>query len=157
MATYNVSWVEQVNAAGNECVLTLDELWQGCLLLARSPQIFTSAISKCELDADDGNNITRTLYFSEGPQTELKQSVSLSPGTKFECESETGNRVTTMVFRGLSGSIDDAYLSIEYAIPIANMGPDLESAKQSYAAKAKQNLVEGVKTMRELKAQGKLG
>lgn len=62
-----------------------------------------------------------------------------------------------MVFCGLSGSTDDAYLSIEYAIPIANMGPDLESAKQAFAAKAKHNLVDGVKTMRELKAQGKLG
>lgn len=82
MATYNVSWVEQVNAAGNQDVLTLDELWQGCLLLARSPQTFTSAISKCELDADDGNTIIRTLYFSEGPQTKLKQAICLSPGTK---------------------------------------------------------------------------
>lgn len=62
-----------------------------------------------------------------------------------------------MVFPGVSGSADDAYLSIEYCIPISNMGSDLEKAKEDYAEKAKQNLVDGVKTMRELKAQGKLG
>jgi hypothetical protein len=82
MANYNVAWVEQVNATGSQPVLTLDELWQGCLLLARSPQTFTSVISKCELEADEGNTLTRTLFFSEGPQAKLKQTISLSPGTK---------------------------------------------------------------------------
>ncbi|KAF3396436.1 hypothetical protein F1880_007219 [Penicillium rolfsii] len=157
MATYNVSWVEQVNGAGSQPVLTLDDLWQGCILLAKSPQTFTSAIAKCEFDADGGNTFTRTLYFSEGPQARLGQTITLSPGTKFECKSDTGNQVTTTVFRGLSGSADDAYLSIEYSIPIANMGPDIKKAKEAFATKAKQNLVDGVKTIRELKAQGKLG
>jgi hypothetical protein len=82
MANYNVAWVEQVNATGIRPLLTLDELWQGCLLLARSPQTFTSVISKCELEADEGNTLTRTLFFPEGPQAKLKQTISLSPGTK---------------------------------------------------------------------------
>lgn len=82
MTDYNVSWVMPANAPGEQDVLTLDDLWQGCLLLARSPETFTSAISKCDIEDDDGNTLIRTLYFSERPQAMLKQTICLSPGVK---------------------------------------------------------------------------
>lgn len=82
MTDYNVSWAMPANAPGEQDVLTLDDLWQGCLLLARSPETFTSAISKCDIEDDDGNTLIRTLYFSERPQAMLKQTIRLSPGVK---------------------------------------------------------------------------
>ncbi|KAJ5190090.1 hypothetical protein N7491_007867 [Penicillium cf. griseofulvum] len=155
MSSFHIGWVEPVNGE-NRPVLTHDEVWKGCLLLARSPQSFTTAISSCEIESDTGNTLTRTLYFSEGPQSKMIQDIILMDKLKFECKSDNGNKVATMIFRGLSESPEDIYLSIDYSIPYANLDTNGGMTREMYTAKCKQNLVDGLKTMRELKAQGKL-
>jgi hypothetical protein len=70
-----------------------------------------------------------------------------------------GNKVTTTIFHGVKDDPFDLYLSIEYSIPYGNAsskGQEGEAFRASYTLRAKQNLVEGVAKMHELKKDGKL-
>ncbi|RHZ55543.1 SRPBCC family protein [Aspergillus thermomutatus] len=160
MSTFNIAWIEAVNGANSHPRLSIDDLWQGCVLLARSPQLFTSAISACDIPPIASDRFTRTLHFHQGAVDKMEQEVTLVDRHKFECTTiGTGNRVTTMIFHGVSETPEDLYLSLEYSIPYGKVsleGEEGEKFREMYRLKAKENLVTGLATMRDLKSQGKL-
>ncbi|PGH15369.1 hypothetical protein AJ80_05553 [Polytolypa hystricis UAMH7299] len=140
--------------------LSVGDLWKGCELLARSPQMFTSAISSCTIESDAGGRMIRSITFQQGQAEEMKQEIILTDMHKFDCITlETGNRVTTIIFRGVTDSPQDLYLSLEYSIPYgqnSTEGLDGEKFRAMYTERAKRNLVDGLKTIRQLKLDGKL-
>jgi hypothetical protein len=65
-----------------------------------------------------------------------------------------------MICHGVSESPEDLYLSFEYNIPYGKVSPEGEEGaklRAMYRLKAKENLVTGLATMRDLKSRGKLG
>ena len=176
MSCFHVAFALPVNAPNASTKLSLQELWKGCDLLARNPQIFTDAISSCLIQSDSGARIVRKLSFNAGPLTEVDQEVILIENYKvyniiapsdranqtvqFESTTMgTGNRVITTIFRGITDDPYDLYLSIEYSIPygkVSSQGPDGDAFRASYTSRAKQNLVEGIAKMQELGKEGKL-
>jgi hypothetical protein len=77
MSTFNIAWVVAVNGANSHPKLSINDLWQGCVLLARSPQLFTSAMSACDIPSIPSNNFIRTVHFRQGPVDRMEQEITL--------------------------------------------------------------------------------
>ncbi|KAI1934197.1 hypothetical protein LOZ66_005913 [Ophidiomyces ophidiicola] len=159
MSRFHVAFTIPVNDQQESTRLSVEDLWEGCRLLAFSPESFTSAISSCTVQSEAGGRMIRTLKF-QADTPEMEQEVILTNMHKFECTTlATGNRVTTTIVRGVTDELDEFYLLFEYSIPYGDVsqdGPDGERFRTMYAEKAKRNLVDGVETMRSLKAEGRL-
>ncbi|KAH8703002.1 hypothetical protein GQ44DRAFT_764244 [Phaeosphaeriaceae sp. PMI808] len=160
MEYFHVAFAMPVNTTETSSRLSLEELGKCCDLLAREPQIFTDAISDCTVTSDSGVQISRTLCFTAGPVGKMEQELTLIKNHKFESITlGTNNKVTTTIFHGLTDNPYDLYLSIDYSIyygETSREGPEGEAFRASYTSRAKQNLVEGVAKMHELKNEGKL-
>ncbi|KAL6808079.1 hypothetical protein V8C40DRAFT_259910 [Trichoderma camerunense] len=160
MSHFHIAFTAPVNTVQASPRLTRDDVWQGCVLLAQAPETFTSAIASCQTVLKEGERTVRTLRFRNNALPDIKQEVILVDKFKFECTTlATGNKVTTVIFHGISGDLDDLFLSLEYSIPYGGTDPDStegDKFRAQYTEKAKENLMEGLETMRKLKIDGKL-
>lgn len=77
MDNFHIAFTMPVNPAQVSPRLTLDDVWQGCVLLAQTPEIFTSAIASCQTESEEGVRTVRTLHFRDESMSETKQEVIL--------------------------------------------------------------------------------
>jgi hypothetical protein len=77
MTCFHVAFVMPVNTAEASQRLSRGELWKGCELLAREPQVFTDAISSCTIKSDSDTRMSRTLHFKTSAVSEMDQEITL--------------------------------------------------------------------------------
>lgn len=77
MSIFNIAFTAPANPDGASPGLSVDDLWQGCVLLAQAPELFTSAVSCCEAEETSPGRMIRLLKFRDEKIPDLKQELVL--------------------------------------------------------------------------------
>lgn len=77
MSAFNIAFTAPANPKGPSTRLSIDDLWQGCVLLAQAPELFTSAVSCCEAEQISPGRMKRLLRFRDEKIPDLKQELVL--------------------------------------------------------------------------------
>lgn len=77
MSHFHIAFTTPVNPVQVSPRLTLDDVWQGCVLLAEAPETFTSAIASCQTVSKEGERTVRTLRFRNNALSHVQQEVIL--------------------------------------------------------------------------------
>ncbi|GAB1317433.1 hypothetical protein MFIFM68171_07643 [Madurella fahalii] len=167
----NVSYAEPVNRPGDEPVLTFDDVWQGIVDGAHNPPSMASYVASCEIlsESEDKLKFRRKLILANGAVhtgagEAIIQDVIVRPKMNVEAKTvDTGAATTFGVTLG-TGEQDperpDIYLVTAYELwmdGVEEGSKEAEDVRVNYRALARNATIDGVKTFRRWKVEGKIG
>lgn len=158
--TNNIAFTAPINPAGDDLVLSRDQVWAGLLLKIRSAETFvpaaiqsTTVVSE-SIDPSTGNPVTiRQVVFREGPR-QLNEIVTAFKPSRVEFVQPDGSTVNNIISEGAGGEL---YMTYTFSWRHPGISEAARAAFLEKEKKLSKLAVEGtISVLRELAKNGEL-
>ncbi len=138
-------------------LLTREQVWQGLVLRARSPEAFVLGLDKANILSDSGEVLERELQFGAA---RIRDTVTLTPHEQVRYETHAtathaGGSLTMLIEQSED---ERMFIRFIYDTTMENADPNGDTRYAEIVRSAYREAdIDTVKTIRELAATGRLG